>query len=161
MGAHVAKKNKTKRGFAYLAIAGGALAMSIGGVFAANSITVNSGSTIEFGQGLASTSTCDSGLTAAITQSYDSTDSKFYVGTVVISGIKDYDCAGKNIHVSLIGSSGTICSVDGTHTSGTNQDSFLIADGGTTTTNDDITKTVTVAASCDAGTVSKVAITTS
>ena len=161
MGTHVAKKNKTKRGFAYLAIAGGALAMTIGGVFAANSITVNSGSTIEFGQGLASTSTCDSGLTAAINQSYNTTDSKFYVSTVVISGIKDYDCAGKNIHVSLVGSSGTICSVDGTHTSGANQDSFLIADGGTTATNDDITKTVTVAASCDAGTVSKVAITTS
>ena len=161
MGAHVAKKNKTKRGFAYLAIAGGALAMTIGGVFAANSITVNSGSTIEFGQGLAATSTCDSGLTAAINQSYNTTDSKFYVSTVVISGIKDFDCAGKNIHVSLIGSSGTICSVDGTHTSGANQDSFLISDGTTTGTNDDLTKTVTVAASCDAGTVSKVAITTS
>ena len=161
MGTHVAKKNKTKRGFAYLAIAGGALAMTIGGVFAANSITVNSGSTIEFGQGLAATSTCDSGLTAAINQEYDTTDSKFYVTTVVISGIKDFDCAGKNIHVSLIGSSGTICSVDGTHTSGANQDSFLIADGTTTGTNDDLTETVTVAASCEAETVSKVAITTS
>lgn len=161
MGAHVAKKNKTKRGFAYLAIAGGALAMSIGGVFAANSITVNSGSAIEFGQGLASTSSCDAALTAAINQAYDASASKFYVSTIVISGIKDFSCAGKNIHVSLIGTSGTICSVDGTHASGTNQDSFAIVDGASTGTDDDITKTVTVAASCDAGTVSKVAITTS
>lgn len=161
MGSHAAQKTKTQRGLAYLTIAGGALALSIGGVFAANSITVNSGSAIEFGQGLASTSTCDAGLTAAITQAYDTTDSKFYVSTVVISGIKDFSCAGKNIHVSLIGSSGAICSVDGTHTSGANQDSFLIADGATTGTDQDISKTVTVAASCDASTVSKVAITTS
>ena len=161
MGAHVAKKNKTKRGLAYLAIAGGALAMSVGGVFAANSITVNSGSAIEFGQGLASTSTCDAALTAAINQAYDASASKFFVSTIAISGIKDFACAGKNIHVSLVGSSGTICSVDGTHTSGANQDSFAITDGGTTGTDDDITKTVTVAASCDASTVVKVAITTS
>ena len=161
MGAHAAPKNKTKRGLAYLAIAGGALAMSIGGVFAANSITLNGGSTIEFGQGLAATSTCDSGLTAAVNQAYNTTDSKFYVSTVVISGIKDFSCDGKNIHVSLIGASGAICSVDGTHTSGANQDAFAITDGATTGTNDDITKTVTVAASCDASTVSKVAITTS
>jgi len=161
MGAHVAKKNKTKRGLAYLAIAGGALAMSIGGVFAANSITINSGSSIEFGQGLASTSTCDTGLTAAINQSYNVTDSKFYVSTIVISGIGDFSCNNKNIHVSLIGSSGTICSVDGTHTTGANQDSFAITDAGTTGTDDLISKTVTVSATCDASTVSKVAITTS
>jgi hypothetical protein len=161
MGAHVAKKNKTKRGIAYLAIAGGALAMSIGGVFAANSITVNSGSAIEFGQGLASTSTCDADLNAAINQAYDTTDAAFYVSTIEISGIKDFSCDGKTIHVSLIGASGAICGVDGTDTSGTNQDAFLIADAGTTGTDDDVTKTVTVAASCDAGDVQKVAITTS
>jgi hypothetical protein len=161
MGAHAAANKKTKRGFAYLLIAGGALAMSVGGVFAANSITVNGGSNIEFGQGLASTSSCDSGLTAAINQAYDTSAGKFYVSTVVISGIKDFACDGKNVHVSLIGSSGTICSVDGTHASGANQDQFLIADGGTTGTDQDVTKTVTVAAACDAGTVTKVAITTS
>ena len=161
MGTHAANKKRVNRGFAYLAIAGGALALSIGGVFAANSITINSGSSIEFGQGLASTSTCDSGLTAAINQAFNATDSKFYVSTIAISGIKDFHCDGKTIHVSLIGSSGAICSVDGTHSSGANQDEFLIADGATTGTDDDITKTVTVAASCDASTVAKVAITTS
>jgi hypothetical protein len=161
MGAHVAKKNKTKRGFAYLSIAAGALAMTVGGVYAANSITVNSGSNIEFGQGLASTSTCDSGLTAAVNQTYDVATSKFVVSTVVISGIKDFACAGKTIHVSLVGSSATICSVDGTHTSGSNQDAWVIADAGTTGTDDDISKTVTVSSGCDASTVAKVAITTS
>jgi hypothetical protein len=161
MGTHAAPKSKTKRGFAYLAIAGGALAMTIGGVFATGTITVNDGNTIEFGQGLASTSTCDTGLTAALTQAYSTSDSAFYVSTIVISGIQDFACAGKTIHVSLIGSSGAICSVDGTHTSGSNQDAFLIADGGSTGSNDDIEKTVDVAASCDASTVEKVAITTS
>lgn len=161
MGAHAAKQNKTKRGLAYLAIAGGALALSIGGVFAANSITVNGGNAIEFGQGLAVTSSCDSGLTAAVNQTYNSTDSKFYVSTIVISGIKDFSCDGKVLHVSLIGASGVICGVDGTDTAGANQDSFVIADAGDNNADDDITKTVTVAASCDAGTVTKVALTTS
>ena len=161
MGAHASNKNTTKRGLAYLAIAGGALALSIGGVFATNSITVNSGSAIEFGQGLASTSTCDSGLTAALNQAYNVGDDKFYVSTIVISGIGDLNCDGRTIHVSLIGSSGAICNVDGTHTSGTNQDAYLIADGGTTGTDEDIEKIVTVEASCDASTVTKVAITTS
>lgn len=142
-------------------IAAGALVASIGGAFAANSITINSGGTIEFGQGLVSTSTCDSGLTTALNQTYNTTDSKFEVSTIVVSGIKDYSCDGKTLHVSLIGSSGTICSVDGTHTSGANQDSFTITDGTTTGSNDDVTKTVTVSSGCDATTVVKVAITTS
>jgi hypothetical protein len=161
MGAHVAVKKKANRGLAYLAIASGIVAISVGGVFAANLITINSGSAIEFGQGVATTSTCDSGLSAAINQTYNSTDSKFYVSTLVISGIRDFDCAGKSIKVSLIGSSGTICSVDGTHTSGTNQDSFVITDDGTTGSNDDVSRTVTVSGSCDATSITKVSITTS
>ena len=154
MGEHAATKNKTKRGFAYLAIAGGALALSIGGVFAANSITVNSGSTIEFGQGLASTSTCDAALTASISQTYNVGAAKFYASTVTISGVDDSGCVGKNVHVSLIGASAAVCSIDGTHTTGTNKDVFTIATG-------DTSLTVTIPAACDASTISKVAITTS
>lgn len=154
MGAHAATKSKTKRGFAYLAIAGGALAMSIGGVFAANSITVNSGSAIEFGQGLASTSSCDAAITATLAQAYDVSADKFYASTVTISGVSDTGCVGKNVHVSLIGTSAAVCSIDGTHTTGTNKDVFLIASG-------DTSLTVTIPAACDASTVKKVAITTS
>lgn len=154
MGAHVAATRKTKRGFAFLAIAGGALALSVGGVFAANSITVNSGSTIEFGQGLASTGSCDSALTASIDQSYNATDNKFYASTVNVTGVDDSGCTGKTVHVSLYGTSAAVCSVDGTHTSGANKDAFVIASG-------DTSLAVTIPASCDASTVKKIVITTS
>jgi hypothetical protein len=154
-------KKKRKKGLIIGLIAAGAFAVSIGGVFAANSITINGGSAIEFGQGLSNTGTCDAALTTTINQAYNSSTSKFEASTVVVSGIKDYDCDGKTLHVSLLGSSGTVCSVDGTHTSGANQDSFTITDGGTSGSNDDQTKTVTIASGCDATTITKVAITTS
>ena len=154
MGAHAATKSKTQRGFAYLAIAGGALALSIGGVFAANSITVNSGSAIEFGQGLASTSSCDAALTATVAQAYNVGADKFYASTITIGGVDDTGCVGKNVHVSLIGTSAAVCSIDGTHTSGTNKDVFVIASG-------DTSLTVTIPSACDASTIKKVAITTS
>lgn len=153
-------QKKRKKGLVIGLIAAGALAVSIGGVFAANSITINNGSSIEFGQGLASTSTCDADLTTTINQAYDATDDKFYATTVEVSGIKDYDCTGKTLHVSLIGSGGTVCSVDGTHTSGSNQDAFAITDDGDST-NQDLTKTVTISSGCEASTITKVAITTS
>jgi hypothetical protein len=154
-------KKKRNKPLIFALIGAGALVASIGGVFATNSITINSGGTIEFGQGLASTGACDAALTTSVTQAYDAADDKFYADTVVVSGIKDKDCAGKTLHVSLVDSAGTVCDVDGTHTSGTNQDSFTIVDGGTTGTNDDISKTVTIADECDATTIAKVAITTS
>lgn len=154
MGTHAAKANKTKRGFAYLAIAGGALALSVGGVFAANSITVNSGSAIEFGQGLASTGSCDAALTATLDQAYNAGADKFYASTVKVTGVDDSGCVGKTVHVSLYGTSAVVCSVDGTTTSGTNKDAFTIASG-------DTSLTVTIPSSCDASTVKKVVITTS
>lgn len=160
MGSHAAKDKKKSRAGAYLAVTAGTFALAIGGVFAANSITLNGGGTIEFGQGLVSTSTCDAGLTASINQTYNATSEIFEVSTVEISGIKDFACDGKNINVSLVDASGTVCSVDGTHTSGPNQDSFLINED-SDSADDDITKTVTVASGCDASTVLKVAITTS
>jgi len=154
-------KKKRNKPLIFALIGAGALVASIGGVFATNSITINSGGNIEFGQGLASTSTCDSGLTTALNQAYNAATGQFDATTVVVSGIKDFACAGKTLHISLVDASGTVCGVDGTDTSGTNQDSFTIVDAGTVGTNDDISKTVTIASGCDAATILKVAITTS
>ena len=156
-----APKKKKNKALLFGLVGVGLLATTIGGVFATNSITINSGGTIEFGQGLASTSTCDSALTTSVTQEYDAAADMFYAKTVIVSGIQDFSCNGKNLNVSLVGASGTVCSVDGTHTSGANQDSFLIVDGGTVGTDDDLQKEVTIPAACDATTITKVAITTS
>lgn len=93
-------KKKKKNG-AILLIAGIALTSSIGGVFAANSITI---ANVEFGQGVASTTSCDTGLTTAITQTYN-TGTTFRVNTVTVSNVDATECNGKDLEVSLIKSS--------------------------------------------------------
>jgi len=153
-------KKKRNKPLIIALIGAGALAAGIGGVFATNSITINGGGTIEFGQGVTSTSTCDAAITTSIDQTYDAATDKFNATTITISGIKDFSCDGKTIHVSLVDTSNNVgyCSVDGTSANGA---AFLIADGGTTGTDDDITETVTISGTCDASLVAKVAITTS
>ncbi len=102
-----AKKNK-KNG-ALLLISGLALATSIGGVFAANSITINSGSNIEFGQGTAGVSSCEGvagALDTSITQVWDNDNSIFEVGSVLVEGISA-DCDGVTFQVSLLKTDGT------------------------------------------------------
>ena len=104
-----AKKNK-KNG-ALLLISGIALATSIGGVFAANSITINSGNAIEFGQGTAAVSSCEGvagALDTTITQAWDNAAEKFEVGTVTVDGIAASDCSGVTFKVSLLESDGTL-----------------------------------------------------
>jgi hypothetical protein len=151
-------QKKSKKGLVIGLIAAGALAVSIGGVFAANSITINDGDAIEFGQGLAETATCDTTLTTTVNQEYDIAADKFYATTVVVGGVDDTACTGKTLHVSLVGTSAVVCSVAGTTTSGTNKDAFAITDDSDSSEED---LTVTIPASCDASTIKKVAITTS
>jgi hypothetical protein len=137
-----AKKNK-KNG-ALLLISGIALATSIGGVFAANTITINGGAEIEFGQGVASTSACDQNLTTSITQVY--TDSEFRVDDVVIGGIDSSECATTTLVVSLVTSQGVV------------RDTFEILGNATTKTEDRSTNSNSSATL--AGDVAKVTITT-
>lgn len=101
-----AKKNK-KNG-ALLLISGIALATSIGGVFAANSITINGGASIEFGQGVASTTSCDAdgNLTTSIEQTWNETDDVFRVSNVVIGGIDADACSNTTLRVALLNAAG-------------------------------------------------------
>jgi len=154
-------KKKKNKALLFGLVGVGLLATTVGGVFAANSIIINgAGGTIEFGQGLVSTSTCDAALTTSISQAYNATADAFYADEILVTGVDDTSCLGKTVHVSLIGDTdgngtmGVVCGVAGDDTSGANQDSFVIAAG-----DDDLT--VTIAAACDATTVTKVAITTS
>ena len=144
-----APKKRQNRIAIFALIGVGTLAATVGGVFAANSIEINSGGTIEFGQGLASTSSCETALTTTLSQAYDIGGAMFEATEITISGIDDTACLNKTIHVSLIGDEDVLCSVDGT---GSN--AFTIASG-------DTTKTITIADGCDASTVKKIAITTS
>ncbi len=94
-------KKKNKKNGAILLIAGAALASSIGGVFAANSITITD---VEFGQGVAATVSCTDNATTAISQTW-STD--VFIADVVTLTTDD-DCSGEQVRVSLIDSAGAV-----------------------------------------------------
>jgi hypothetical protein len=137
-----AKKNK-KNG-ALLLISGIALATSIGGVFAANSITFNGNptATIEFGQGVVATSSCDTGLDASITQEYDNALLGFKVDEVLIEGIAA-ECSGVTFNVTLLDELGSTLNT------------FDFLSGAGTTHTEDLST-----ANIDAGLVNRVTVTT-
>ena len=92
-----AKKNK-KNG-ALLLISGIALATSIGGVFASNSITI---ADVQFGQGVANLASCTDNATTTIAQGYVS--SEFVVDEVTVE--TEDNCSSYNLVVKLFDSSG-------------------------------------------------------
>jgi hypothetical protein len=160
---------KSKRSKKFLIISGVALVASVGAVFASNTITINSG-TIEFGAGVASTTACDSAITTALNQTYSSTNSKFELSSIVLSGIAD-TCNGKTVKVVVVGPAGN-CGVDGattiaTPTLSSNAATLTSGDDGFTlsasaiTTGQTATITIPVATGCDSSLVTKIAIATS
>ena len=142
---------------------------SVGIVFASNTITINSG-TIEFGAGTADTTTCDSAITTALNQTYSSSNSRFELSSIVLSGIAAA-CNGKTIKVVVVGP-GNNCGVDGATTIAT---PTLSSNAATLTSGDDVftlgassitagktaTITLPVASGCDSSTVTKIALATS
>jgi hypothetical protein len=136
-----AKKNK-KNG-ALLLISGIALATSIGGVFAANTITINSGNAIEFGQGTAAVSSCEAALTTSMTQVWDNANTKFEVGNVVVGGIAA-TCDEKTLEVKLLKTDGTaLATYD------------IVGDGLATTDTEDLS-----GSNIDASEVARITVTT-
>jgi hypothetical protein len=158
------KLNKVLLGVSAVALVG-----SVGAVFASNTITINSGS-IEFGAGTADTTTCDSSLTTALKQSYSSTDSKFELSEIKISGIPD-TCNSKTVKVVVVGPSDN-CGIDGATTIATptltsnaatlssGADGFTLG-ASSIATGQTGTITIPVATGCDSSTVTKIAIATS
>ena len=134
---------KNKKNGALLLISGIALATSIGGVFAANSIEINGGDAIEFGQGVASTTSCEAALDASITQVFDNATDVFEVGNVVVTGIAAA-CDEKTLKVTLLTSNGTSIATYN-----------IVGDGSTTTDTEDLS-----AGNHDASTVAKITVTT-
>ena len=100
-------KKKNKKNGAILLISGISLATSIGGVFAANSIVINDGDAIQFGQGVAETATCDASIDTSITQKLDGTTTDFIVDTVELTSIDATACADSNLIVTLLKSDNT------------------------------------------------------
>jgi uncharacterized metal-binding protein len=136
-------KKKSKKNGAILLIAGIALTSSIGGVFAANSITLNSNTAIEFGQGTAAVTSCEAALDASITQFWHNTDSVFRVNTVVVDGIAA-SCSGKTLKVSLLETDGDVVATYD-----------IVGDGSATSDTEDLS-----GSNYDADTVARVIVTT-
>jgi hypothetical protein len=164
------KETKNKRGKALLIVSGIALVASVGAVFAANTITINSG-TIEFGSGTATTTSCDTAITTVLNQTYSIVWGRFELSSIVLSGIAD-TCNGKTIKVVVVGPMGGNCGVDGATTIAT---PTLSSNAATLTSGDDgftigasaiasgqtATITIPVAAGCDSSAVTKISLATS
>jgi hypothetical protein len=90
--------------------------LGLGGGVLAASITINSGGTIEFGQGTVATIACDTDVTLAPTSTYVSGSSTFLVSSVEIRNIDQRQgtnagnngCNGKTLTVKVLNSSGTV-----------------------------------------------------
>jgi hypothetical protein len=155
-----------------------------GSTFAA-SITLGSSSPIEFGQGSRAAVACDStGITTAIEETWNNATTYFKVNTVTLTGINNavtnattgIGCRGKTIKLSLIGSSGKLGigsagtpeteisivmpAADGAMSSGVTGASADAVVVGTYNASDGASLTITIPATLDATTVTRVALET-
>lgn len=142
-------------------------------------------SPLEFGQGSRAAVACDStGITTAIAETWNNATTYFKVNTITLSGINNAStdsttgigCRGKTMKVSLIGSSGKLGI--GTGSTPETEISFVLpgADGemssnvtgapaanvvvGSYNASDGATVTITVPATLDASTVTRIALET-
>jgi hypothetical protein len=91
----------------------GLLIATIGPLIAttlAASVTIGSGS-LEFGQGSQAAVACDSVITTAITETWYQTSTVFRVNSIVLTLLDSTACTGKNLKLSLLGTSGTALTV--------------------------------------------------
>jgi hypothetical protein len=90
--------------------------LGLGGGVLAASITINSGTAIEFGQGTIATIACDTDVTLSPTSTYNTGASTFLVSSVEIRNIDQRQgtsagndgCNGKTLTVKVLNSSGTV-----------------------------------------------------
>ena len=155
-----------------------------GSTFAA-SISLGSDSPIEFGQGSRAAVACDStGITTAITETWNNATTYFKVNTLTLTGINNavtnattgIGCRGKTIKLALIGSSGKLGigsggtpeteisivmpAADGAMSSGVTGASANSVTVGTYNASDGASLTITIPATLDASTVTRVALET-
>ena len=76
----------------------------------AASVTIGSGN-LEFGQGSQAAVACDTSITTAITETWYQTSTVFRVNSIVLTLLDSTACTGKNLKLSLLGTSGTALTV--------------------------------------------------
>ena len=158
-------------------IIAGLLIATIGPLVAttlAASVTIGSGN-LEFGQGSQAAVACDSAITSAITETWYQSSTIFRVATIVFTGLDTTACLGKNLKISLLGTSGTALTVGTssatsitvalTNTLGAQSGGVLAGNTAslllTSSTTNTLTVTLDSAINLDAATVYRVALETS
>ena len=79
------RNNKNKKRLLILVALVGV--MGIGGVVAATSISINSGTPLSLGAGYATATTCDTAVTVAATQAYDTRENLYKVTAFTVTGV--------------------------------------------------------------------------
>ena len=79
------RNNKNKKRLLILVALVGV--MGIGGVVAATSITINSGTPLSLGAGYATATTCDADVTVAATQAYDTGANLYKITAFTVTGV--------------------------------------------------------------------------
>ena len=107
------RNNKNKKRLLILVALVGV--MGIGGVVAATSITINSGSPLSLGAGYSTATSCDENVTVSAGQGYDVTDNIYKVNSIEVSGINQWlatnssgnGCALKTLQMAVVYTSGS------------------------------------------------------
>jgi len=106
------RNNKNKKRLLILVALVGV--MGIGGVVAATSITINSGSPISLGAGYSTATSCDESVTVSAGQGYDVTDNVYKINSLEVSGINLWlatnssgnGCGRKTLQLAWVATSG-------------------------------------------------------
>ena len=116
------KKFLNKKAIGFLAAGSILIAIPIIGTTLAGTITINSGTAVQFAQGSITTATCDAAITISATSTYSN---DFYLKTITLSGINLVSgCEGKTLTVSAATTANP--SIPGTISSGVTDIAFTI-----------------------------------
>ena len=114
------RNNKNKKRLLILVALVGV--MGIGGVVAATSITINSGTPISLGAGYSTATSCDESVQVTAGQGYDVTDNIYKVNSLEVSGINQWlatnstgnGCALKTLQMAVVFTSASAISPQST-----------------------------------------------
>jgi len=116
------KRFLNKKAIAFLAAGLILIAIPVIGTTLAGTITINSGTAVQFAQGSITTATCDADIIVSATSTYSD---NFYLKTITLSGINLVSgCEGKTLTVSAATNASP--SIPGTISSGVTDIAFTI-----------------------------------
>jgi hypothetical protein len=116
------KRFLNKKAIGFLAAGSILIAIPIIGTTLAGTITINSGTAVQFAQGSITTATCDADIIISATSTYSN---DFYLKTITLSGINLVSgCEGKTLTVSAATNASP--SIPGTISSGVTDIAFTI-----------------------------------